>query len=116
MSRSGGEKGLRLSGAGKLGVPLEGDQYVMGLFGLHQGYEVPFQISRWNVGFLETLQRVGASSHDDRETSWIFLSCGRILELQRRTQGASRVAPGKSKLHSSWEVELGIALESLQGQ
>ena len=88
----------------------------MGLFGLHQGYEVPFQISRWNVGFLETLQRVGASSHDDRETSWIFLSCGRILELQRRTQGASRVAPGKSKLHSSWEVELGIALESLQGQ
>ena len=30
--------------------------------------------------------------------------------------GSSRVAPGKSSLHSSCEGELGIALESLQGK
>ena len=52
MSRSGGEKGLRLSCARKLGVPLEGDQYVGELFELRQGCQVPFQISRENVGFL----------------------------------------------------------------
>ena len=33
-------------------------------------------------------------------------------ELQRRTPGACRVAPGKSSLHSSREGERGIALES----
>ena len=62
---------------------------------------------------LETLQREGASSHDDGGTLWFFSSCGRILELRRGTQGASSVAPGKSNLHSSCEGELGIALKSL---
>ena len=52
MSRSGGEKGLRLSGAGKLSVPLEWDWYVGKLFELHQGCHVPFRISRGNMGFL----------------------------------------------------------------
>ena len=65
---------------------------------------------------LETLQRERASSHDDRGTSWFFSSCGGILKLRRGTQGASRVAPGKSNVHSSCEVELGIALKSLQGK
>ena len=44
MSRSGGDKGLRLSCAGKVGVPLERDQYVLELFVLHQGCGVLFQI------------------------------------------------------------------------
>ena len=65
---------------------------------------------------LEILQREGASSHDDGETLWFFLSCGGILELRWGTQGACRFAPGKSNLHSSCEGELGIALESLQGK
>ena len=52
MSRSGGEKGLRLSGARKLGVPLERDRYVRELFGLNQGCQLPFRISRGNMGFL----------------------------------------------------------------
>ena len=52
MSRSGGEKGLRLYCAGKLGVPLEGDQYVVELCELHKGCQVPFRISRGNVEFI----------------------------------------------------------------
>ena len=65
---------------------------------------------------LEMLQRERASSRDDGGTSWFFWSCSRILELQRGIQGASRVVPGKSNLHSSCEGELGIAVESLQGK
>ena len=60
-----------------------------------------------------------ASSRDDGGISWVFLSCsttcGVCLELRRGTQGASRVAPGKSSLHLSSEGERGIALESWQG-
>ena len=62
---------------------------------------------------LETLQREGVSFHNDAGNSWFFSSCGGILELQRGTQGACHVAPGKSNLHSSCKGELGIALESL---
>lgn len=42
--------------------------------------------------------------------------CGLFLELQRGPQGDSRVAPGKSNLHSICKGELGIALKSLQGK
>ena len=52
MSRSGGEKCIRLSCSGNLGDPLEGDRYVRQLFQLHQGCQVPFRISRGNLGFL----------------------------------------------------------------
>ena len=65
---------------------------------------------------LETLQWERASSGDDGGTSWFFSSCGGILELRPGTQGASRVAPGKSNLHLSFVGELGIALKSLQGK
>ena len=37
MSRSGGVKGLRLSCAKKLGVPLEGERFVREHFEFHQG-------------------------------------------------------------------------------
>ena len=40
---------------------------------------------------------------------------GVSLELRWGTQGASCVAPGKSSLHSNFEGERGIALESQQG-
>ena len=52
LSRSGGEQGLRGSGAGNLGVPLEEDRYVGELFGSHQGCQVRFPPSRRNVGLL----------------------------------------------------------------
>ena len=59
-----------------------------------------------------------ASFHDDRGISWFFSHCGATcevsLELPKGTQGASRVAPGKSSLHLSCEERLGIALESRQ--
>ena len=38
--------------------------------------------------------------------------CGVSQELRLGTQGAARVAPGKSNLHSSCQRECGIALES----
>ena len=65
---------------------------------------------------LNMLQWERASSGDDGGTSWVFSSCGGILELRLVTQGACRVYPVKSNLHSSCEGELGIALESLQGK
>ena len=47
-------EGVRLSCARKLSVPLQWDQYVEELFELHQGCQVPFWISRRNVGFILT--------------------------------------------------------------
>ena len=60
---------------------------------------------------LETLQRERASSHDDGGNSWFFSSLGGILKFGTGTQGASRVASGKSNLHLSCEGELGISLQ-----
>ena len=65
---------------------------------------------------LETLQRERASSRNDRQPRGFFSTFGGILELRRGTQGSSHVAPGKSNLHSRFEGELRIALESLQGK
>ena len=60
-----------------------------------------------------------ASSHDDGRISWFFFElqceCGVSLELQQGPQGASRVAPGKSSLHSTCDRVHDIALESQQG-
>ena len=47
---------------------------------------------------------------------WFFLSWGRILELRRGIQASCSTGPGKSSFHSNCELELGIALETLQGQ
>ena len=65
---------------------------------------------------LEMLQLERASSGDDGGTSWFYSSCGRILELRQGTQGASRVGPGKSNLHSSCEGELGDCSRVTSGQ
>ena len=43
------------------------------------------------------------------------MTCEVSLELQWGTQGAFRVGPGKDSLHSSWEGEHSISLESHQG-
>ena len=57
MSRSGGEKGLRGSGAGTLGVPLEGTRHVGGLLGLHPspiqvGHSRSFPLRVWHSRLL----------------------------------------------------------------
>ena len=58
---------------------------------------------------LKALQEKMASSHVDGGISWFFSSCGgRLgtpLQVPRGTQGASRVALGKSSLHLSCEGE-----------
>ena len=73
-----------------------------------EGFKYRFEFMRERGISLEILQREGASSHDDGETWWFFLSCGGILELWRGTQGASRGAPGKSNLQSSYKWEPGM--------
>ena len=65
---------------------------------------------------LETPYRARASSCEDVETTWFFSSCGRILEFRRGFQASSWVALGSPISHSSSEGNLGVALESLQGQ
>ena len=39
-----------------------------------------------------------------------------FLELRRGIQASCSTGPGKSSFHSNCELELGIALETLQGQ
>ena len=59
-----------------------------------------------------------ASSRNDGGISLVFLSgdvtCGVSLQLLQGNQGVSRVAPGKSSLHSSCDGESSITLESRQ--
>ena len=117
LSQSGGEKGLRRSGAGILGVPLEGTRRVGGLLavaGRLAGTVSPFRAEPGTS--LETPSRARASSCEEVETTWFFSSCGGILELQPGIQASSSTGPGKSSFHSNCELELGIALETLQGQ
>ena len=68
---------------------------------------------------LEVLQEKRASSWVDGGISRFVSSCGLRPEIPfqvpRGTQGASRVASGKSSLHSSHEGKHGSALESRQG-
>ena len=75
------------------------------------GIKYHFEFKREREISLQTLQWEGASSHDDRGTSWFFSNWGRILKLGLGTQGASRVASGKCNLHLSCEGELGISLQ-----
>ena len=91
---------------------MSGDGYVGKLLELHKGCQVPFLGSRGKVGFLSRLcSRKGENLG--------FLSCGRTLgiplELRRGPQGPTRVASGKSSLHSSCKGALGIPLQLVQG-
>ena len=81
-----------------------------------KGFNYRFEFTRKCGISLETLQGERASPRDDRGTLWFFSSYSGILELRRGTQGASRFVAGKSNVHSSYEWEPGIALESLQGK
>ena len=99
LSRSGGEKGLRGSGAGTLGVPLGGTRRVGGLLGVAgrlSGTVSPFRAEQGTS--LETPSRARASSCQEVGTTWFFSSCGGILELRRGFQASSWVGPGKPHL------------------
>ena len=99
LLRSGGEKGLRGSGAGTLGVPLEGTRRVGGLLGVAgrlSGTVSPFRAEQGTS--LETPSRARASSCEEVGTTLFFSSCGGILELGRGFQASSCVGPGKPNL------------------
>ena len=96
------------------------DGYLWELFEWPKWSQASYGVLRGNSGLLSRPSRKRrASSHDEKGISWFFSSCGGkfgvSLELGRGTQGASRVAPGKSSHHLSCEGEHGIALESRPG-
>ena len=82
MSRSGGEKRLRLSGAGD-SVFLSSEAAMLGDFlGASRVSSTVSNFKRECGISLETLQKERASSRDDGRTSWFFSSYGGILELR----------------------------------
>ena len=98
---------------------LSGDGYVGELLELPKVCQVPFRGSRWKVGFL--------SSHCSGEGPYLALR-GESPGVSRVTAGnlgfvsncntdlkTTRVASGKSSLHSSCEGPLGIPLQSVPG-
>ena len=73
IARSGGEKGLRGSGAGTLGVPLGGTRCIGGLLGgagRLSGTVSPFRAEQGTS--LETPSRARASSCQAVGTTWFF--------------------------------------------
>ena len=82
-----------------------------------KGSKASCVVLRVDLGLLSRpCRKRRASSLDDGGILWFFSSCsvtcGVSLKLRREIQGASRVAPGKSSLHSSCEGESSISLES----
>ena len=85
-----------------------------------KGSQASCGVLREDTGLLSRpCRKRRASFRDDERILWFFSSCvaqcGVFLEFRQVPKGASRVAPGKSSLHSSCEGERGIVLASLQG-
>ena len=117
MSRLGGEKGLRGSRAGTLGVPLGVPRRVGGLLGVAgtlSGIVSPFRAEQGTS--LETPSRARVSSCQEVGTTWSsrveagFSSYDVDLSLPLGLALGSPVFP------SGCEGKLGVALESLQGR
>ena len=108
LSRSGGEKGLRGSCAGTLGVPLEGTRRVgdpLGVAGRLSRTVSPFRAEQWTS--FETPSQTRASSCQEVGPTWFFSSCGGILELRRGSQPSSWVGTGKPNLPLELRVKAG---------
>ena len=116
LSRSGGEKELRCSGAGTSVFP-SSETGISGNFGVAS--RVPSTVSHVKMEHgtsLETLYHIRASTCNDEGTTWFFSSCSGILELRRGIQASFCVLPGSPIFHLTCKGELGVALESLQGK
>ena len=99
LSQSGGEKGLRGSVAGTLGVPLWATRRVGGLLGLAGRLSRTVSPFRAEAGTSHvTPSRARASSCQEVGTTWFFSSCGGIRELRQGSQAPSWVGPGKPNL------------------
>ena len=117
----GGCRGFFSSYDRKLGVPLELQRGSQGTFQVAYGESGPLFSCKGELGIaLKSLQWNPASSRIEGEILWFSSSCGgkhRVpLELQRGSQGTSRVAKRESSLHSGCRRLLGIALELLWGK
>ena len=116
LSRSGGEKGLRGSGAGTLGVPLGGTQRVRGLLGVAgslSGTVSPFRAEQG----LSLRRRRGQGPHLAKR--WEPRGFPRVAAAFSSYDGDLSLplglALGSPIFPSGCEGKLGVALESLQG-
>ena len=97
LSRTGGEKGLRGSGAGTLGVPLEGTRRVGGLLGVAgrlSGSVSPFRAEQGTS--LETPWRARASScqevtEQQQEEKGLFLTFNIVIQRYLRLYSEENV-------------------------
>ena len=117
LSRSGGEKGLRGSGAGTLGVPLRGPRRVeghLGVAGRMSGTVSPFRAEQGTS--LETPSR--AKAHLAKR--WEPRGFSRVAAAFSSYDGDLRrplgLALGSPIFPSGCEGKLGVALESPQGR
>ena len=106
-----------MSGAGTLGVTLEGNRRVGDFWGLHERSQVPFRTSGQNLG-LPLRRRSGQGPHLAKTLepcgfSPVAAGFSSFDEDFRLPLGLDLGSPTS---HSSSEGNLGVALESLQGQ
>ena len=96
------------------------DGYVLEPIEWAKGSQASCGVLRGDSGLLSRpCRKRSALSRDNGGILCFFsrchVTCGVALELTRGTQGASRVAPGKSSLHSSCAGKHSISLESRKG-
>ena len=99
LSTSGGDKGLRGSGARKPRCSSLGRPVCQGT--LWVASRLPSTVSNFKTErgtSLETPSRERASSCDGGGTTWFFSSCDAILNFRQGIQDASCVGPGKFNL------------------
>ena len=102
------ESGLVLSGSKKLALLSNWDGYLLDPIEWPKASQASCGVLREDSGLLSRpCRKRRASSRDDEGILCFFFfsscgtTCGVSLELRLGTQGAFRVAPGKSSLHSS---------------
>ena len=113
------ESGLVLSGSKKLALLSNWDGYLLDPIEWPKASQASCGVLREDLELLSRpCRKRKASSRNDGGISLVFLSsdvtCGVSLQLLQGNQGVSRVAPGKSSLHSSCDGESSTTLESRQ--
>ena len=116
ISRWGGAKGLRLSCARKLGVPLEWEWYVGELFELHRGFQVLFRIYEGTWDFSWDPAAGKGLILRWRGNFVVFLELTRDSRVMMGNSGSLWIWRREVQSPFKLQWEPGITLESLQGK